>query len=99
TQKSEWVAGAARSLQFFQEISNATQDPSIMDNFNLDVAAPAIAIINGMPESWIHDQKVIQMKRQQRAQQAQQEQMVKAAPALASMAQATGQIKKGAVNQ
>jgi len=99
TQKSEWVAGAARSLQFFQEISNATQDPSIMDNFNLDVAAPAIARINGMPESWIQDQKVIQMKRQQRAQQAQQEQMVKAAPALASMAQATGQIKKGAVNQ
>src|SRR6185312_9988135 len=82
TQKSEWVAGAARSLQFFQEISNATQDPSIMDNFNLDVAAPAIARINGMPESWIQDQKVIQMKRQQRAQQAQQEQMVKAAPAL-----------------
>ena len=88
TQKAEWAAGAMRTVQQLQEVAVATQNPSLLDYINWDVAAPAMAEIYGTPSTWLNDQQTILQIRQGRAQQMQQQQQIEAAPAIAGMAKA-----------
>ena len=74
------VAGFNRTLETTLAVVNATQDPGPLDNFNFDKAIPAIARINGMPESWTASDKEVAAKRQAR-QQAQQQAMKQQAAA------------------
>lgn len=88
SQKAEWAAGAMRTVEQLLQVVNVTQDPSVLDYINWDVAAPQLADINGTPSSWINPQEVVMKKRAMRAQQQQQQQQVEALPAAAGMVKA-----------
>lgn len=88
TQKAEWSSGATRTFETLVNVAQATGDPSVLDYINFDVAAPAIAEINGTPGTWIRDPKDIAQIRQQRAKQQQIQQAVQAAPAAAGLMKA-----------
>lgn len=99
-QRAQEAAGFMRTVQVATEIAQATQDNSIMDNFDFDSALPDIAYIQSVPESWMADPKQVQQKRQARAQQQQQEQQIQAAPAAAAMMKAkAAQAKAGGTQQ
>ncbi len=86
--KAGKAAGFMRSVENSREIVNITQDPSYLDRYNFDVATPAIAEINGVPESWMADDNMVAQKRQARAQAQQQQAAIQAAPAQAAMIKA-----------
>lgn len=88
SQKSEWAAGAVRAMEIFTNYSQATQDPSILDYIDMDHAAPQIADIYGVPQSWIRSAQDIANIRNHRAKQQAVQTMVDAAPAMAGMAKA-----------
>lgn len=88
TAKAEYGAGAQRTLEMMGQYAQMTQDPTIMDIIDADVAFPEIALNNGTPISWIRDPKDIARIRQQRNKQVQQQQQVQAAPAAAAMMKA-----------
>lgn len=90
TQKAEWAAGALRTVESLMSVSQATQNPELLDYINWDVAAPQIAEINGTPASWLNDQQGIQKIRQARNQQMQTQQAIQAAPAAAAVIKAKG---------
>lgn len=92
-QRAEGAQGFIQMVNTVRDIIAVTQDPSPMDNFNMDTAIPALADIAAVPTSWMNDQNTITSIRQARAQQAQQKQMVDAAPAMASVAKALPQLK------
>ena len=74
-----------RAIETAMNIMNVTQDPSILDPFNMDVIIPEIAEINGMPERWKRDPDEIAAMREQRAAANQQQAEVEAAPGAAAM--------------
>lgn len=82
------AAGFIRTVENVRELVNVTQDASLLDPFNFDVAVPAIANIQGVPESWMADADMIAQKRQARAQQAQRQEQIAAAPAQAAIIKA-----------
>ena len=88
TQKSEWAAGAMRTVQQLMEVSVQTQNPSLLDYINWDVAAPEIADIYGTPSTWLNSPETIAAIRQARSKQIEQQQMIDAAPAAAGLAKA-----------
>jgi head-to-tail connecting protein len=92
TQKSEWASGAVRAMEIFTNYSQATQDPSILDYIDMDHAAPQIADIYGMPQSWIRSSQAIADIRNHRAKQQATQTAIQAAPAVAGMAKAGMQI-------
>ncbi len=79
------VAGFNRTLETTLAVVNATQDPAPLDNFNFDKAIPAIARINGMPESWTASDQEKAQKRNARQQAAQAQQQREAAAGNAAM--------------
>jgi len=83
--KAEEAAGAMRAIETAMNIMNVTQDPSILDPFNMDVIIPEIAEINGMPERWKRDPDEIAAMREQRSAANQQQAEVEAAPGAAAM--------------
>lgn len=78
------------------EVAQATQDPSIMDHYNLDVAIPELAEHRSVPTRWMSTPDQIAEKRKGRAEAAQQQQMVDAAPAVASIAATSMKAQKAA---
>ena len=93
------AAGFLRTLEQVRELVNITQDMSLLDPFNFDVATPAIARINHVREEWMADDSQIAAKRQNRAQQQQKQQQIQAAPAEAAMIKARAvAAKAGALN-
>ena len=88
TQKAEWASGAMRTVQQLMAVAEATQDPSVLDYINWDIAAPQVAEIYGTPTTWLNGPDVIKQKRMARAQIQQQQQMIEAAPAAAGLAKA-----------
>ena len=88
TQKSEWASGAVRAMEIFTNYSQATQDPSILDYIDMDHAAPQIADIYGVPQTWIRSQKDIAAIRSQRGKQQALQASIQAGPAVAGLAKA-----------
>lgn len=86
--RSDTAAGAMRTFQWAAEIASQTQDPSVMDWFNVDVMMPDIADINGMPFRYMNDPDTVAQKRQARQSQQQSQQMAEALPGMAQMAKA-----------
>ena len=86
--KAQEAAGFMRTLQAVTEVVNVTQDQSPLDRFNFDVAVPAIADIQGVPESWMASDEEVAQKRQARSAQAQRQEQIAAAPAAAAMKKA-----------
>ena len=91
TQKSEWVAGATRTVEQLMTVAQATQNPSLMDYINWDIAAPQMALIYGTPASWINTKEDIAKIRQARQKEAQDQKTIQALPALAGAAKALPQ--------
>lgn len=90
-QKAERVSGAMRTLESFGNYAQMTQDPSVLDLININIAGPAIADANGVPASWMNTPEDVMKIRQQRQQQIQQQQQIQAAPAAAAMMKAQAQ--------
>jgi len=93
-QRSEEASGVMRTLETALNIAAQMQDPSVLDNFNLDVIIPQLADIQGVPESWMNGPDVVAQRRQGRAQQAQQQQTINALPNAASMIKSVAAAKK-----
>ena len=88
TQKSEWAAGAMRTIEQLMTVSQNTQNPALLDYINWDMAAPQMAAIYGTPNSWINKKEDIDKIRQARQQQMQMQQAIQAAPAMAGVMKA-----------
>lgn len=82
--RAEEGAGLQRTVQFGMEVAQATQDPSVMDIFDFDVAMRELADINGVPFAWLKDPGAVQQAREGRQQQQQTQNLIDAAPALAA---------------
>lgn len=98
-QKAERVSGAMRTMQFFTEYAQATQDPSILHLINIDVAGPEVAEANGMPASWMNSIDKVNALRKAQAEKQQQETAIQAAPAAAGMMKARAAAKSGQAGQ
>lgn len=94
-QRAQEVAGLQRTIQSTLEVVNATQDASILDNFNFDKSTRDTAEIQAVPESWMATDDEIKQKRQNRAKQAQQAAQIQALPAQAAMIKAQAVVQKG----
>ena len=88
TQKSEWAAGAMRTMEQLLNIANITQDPTPLFYLNLDIVAPQLAEINGTPSTWINSPEKVKQMKAALAEQKQQQTMIEAAPAAAGMMKA-----------
>lgn len=96
-QRAQEAAGFMRWLETINSAAQVTQDPSLYDRVNFDVALPAVAEIQSVPESWTRGDKEVDAIRQARAKQQQAQQEIQAAPAAAAMmkARAVAQEKGG----
>ena len=95
-QRAQEAAGFMRTVETAKEITNITQDASYLDTFDFDIALPAIAEIQSVPESWMASQEKIDKKRQARAEAQKRQEQIQAAPAQAAMMKAQAvQAKAG----
>jgi hypothetical protein len=92
-QRAEKATGFLQAVNWVRDVIAVTQDPSPMDNFNMDVAVPALADISAVPTEWMNDAETVAAIRAGRAKAQQQQQLVDAAPALSSVAKALPQLK------
>jgi hypothetical protein len=86
--RAQEAAGFVRTVETVRELVNITQDMSLLDPFNFDVAIAEIAEIQGTPISWMATDDEIAAKRQARAAQMAKQQQIQAAPAQAAMMKA-----------
>lgn len=86
--RAQEVAGFQRSLEMTLSVVNATQDPAPLDIYDFDTIGPAVATIQGVPESWMASPDKIAAKRQARAAALQKQQEIQAAPAQAAILKA-----------
>jgi hypothetical protein len=83
--KTANVAGYWRTIDQALQVMNTTQDPSIMDEFNLPKGIRATADANGVAPSLMATAEEKKAKAQVRAKQAKAEQAIRAAPAQAAL--------------
>jgi hypothetical protein len=88
------ASGFIRTLESVKELVNITQDQSLLDPFNFDVAIPKIADAGNVPESWMADAQSIKAKRQNRAKAQAQQAQIQALPAQAAMLKAQATVQK-----
>jgi hypothetical protein len=86
--RAQEAAGFMRTLEVAHQVAAATGDASVYDPFNLEVAIPQVAEINGVKPSWMATPQEIAQKKQARAKAQQQQMQVQAAPAQAAMMKA-----------
>jgi hypothetical protein len=100
TQRAQEAAGFMRTVDWAKEIVGITQDISLMDRFDFDVALPSMADIQAVPESWMASDRKVQQKAQARAKAQAQRSQIEAAPAQAAIMNAQAhQYKAGMQNQ
>ena len=88
------AAGFLRTVESALEVAGQMQDPSLLDPFNFKVAVPAIADIQGVPESWMSSPDEMAAKAQARAQAQQQKDQITAMPAQAALLKARAVVAK-----
>lgn len=86
--------GTIRVLETAKEIVNITQDPSYLDWFDGDVALPAMARNQLVPESYIADPNKMAAKAKARAQAQQRQQQIDSMPGQAAMINAQTKMQK-----
>jgi hypothetical protein len=91
------AAGFLRTVEQVRELVNVTQDVSLLDRFNFDVATPEIARINNTPEAWMADDEMVAAKRQSRAKQQAQKAALDALPNQAAMVKAQAVASKNGI--
>ena len=85
-QRAEKASGFMRALNMAGEYVKATNDPEVLDHFDLDTAMPEVIDIMGSPIEWTRTPEAIEAIRAKRAKALENQQMLEAAPAAASMA-------------
>lgn len=80
---AEETAGFMRTLETAINLVSATQDPSHLDHFDLDVAIPEIAYNNATPQRWMRTMEAVEKIREDRADQTQNAELLKNAGGLA----------------
>lgn len=93
--RAQEVAGFGRTMEIVTGIVNVTQDPSPLDNFDMDVATRETAEIQAVPETWMASPDAVVAKREQRQKMIDQQQEIQAAPAAAAMMKAKAASEKG----
>lgn len=88
----EEVSGFAHSVQTAIQIAQATQDMSIFDNYNFDVAIPESSIYMGTPARWLNDASVKAQKADARSKASQQQQLMENAGGIASAASSVAKM-------
>lgn len=88
------ASGFIRTLESVKELVNITQDQSLLDPFNFDVAIPKIADAGDVPESWMADAQAIAAKRQNRAKAQARQEQIQALPNQAAMIKAQATMAK-----
>ena len=91
------AAGFLRTLEQVRELVNITQDVSLLDPFDFDVATPEIAQINNVPERWMADGDTIAAKRKNRASAQAQKAALDALPNQAAMVKAQAVASKNGI--
>lgn len=97
-QRSEEASGLMRTVESALQVSQVTQNPSILDHFNWDVIIPQMADIQGVPESWLNGADTIAQMRQGRQEQMQAQQEMNAAPGAAAVIKSVAAAKKAGVS-
>lgn len=92
--RAQEAAGFMRTVESVKELVNITQDSSLLDPFNFDVAVPEIADIQSVPVSWMATTDEIAAKRKGRAQAQARQQQIQAMPAQAAMMKAQAVVQK-----
>lgn len=93
-QRAQDVAGLQRTFETVLTIVNATQDPSPLDVFDLDVATRDTAMIQAVPERWLRSDDAIAQIRKARAQAQEKQAQIQALPAQAAMVKAQATVAK-----
>jgi Bacteriophage head to tail connecting protein len=88
------ASGFLRTMESALQVAGQMSDPSVLDWANHDVAWPAVAQIQSVPESWMASSDQIAAKRKARAQAQQQQQQVQQLPAQAAMLKARAVVAK-----
>jgi Bacteriophage head to tail connecting protein len=86
--RSEEASGVIRSMQIAAELAAQTQDPSVMDFFNLDTIIPEVVQIQGAPYRFMRSPEEVAQIRQARQQQQAAQQLVQALPGVAALTKA-----------
>jgi hypothetical protein len=97
--RAQEAAGFSRTLEIGMTVVNATGDPSVLDPLNFDVAIPAIAEIQAVPESWMCSAEQIAAKRKNRSDAAAKQQQIQGAPAAAALIKAQAVAGKTGAQQ
>jgi hypothetical protein len=87
--RAEEGAGAMRTFSWAAEMAAQTQDPSVMDWFDVDAMVPELADLNGMPVRWIRGQEDVEAIREKRQGDQAAAQITQALPGMAQMMKAT----------
>jgi hypothetical protein len=93
-QHAQEAAGFTRTVETVKELVNITQDASLLDPFDFLTAIPAIAQIQGVPETWMAGPDEIQAKQQARDRSNAQKAQLQAMPAQAAMLKAQAAVVK-----
>jgi len=86
--KAEELGGTLTTINTAAEIANVTQDPSVMDVFDMPTIIRDFGEGQAMPERHFASPEQIKARREQRAAQQQKETDIAAAPAAAAMIKA-----------
>ncbi len=87
--KAEEVAATVRSMEFALNMVNITQDPTILDTYDVHKIVRDTSYNQGMPEKYFRSQGEVDEMRKERQQQAQVQQAIEALPGIAQMTKAT----------
>lgn len=90
---TESIQGFMRTVDMATQVSQARGDASLLELFDFETALPEIADQLGAPPRWLRDAQQMQQVKEDQADAQESEQLVKAAPALASVA--TAAMKQG----
>lgn len=87
--RSEEAAGTMRSMQWASEIAAQTQDPSVLDWFDVDAIIPELLAINGAPARFSREPEAVAAIRKGRSEQVATQQLTQALPGIAAIQKAS----------
>ena len=94
--QAEEAAGMSRAIREAAELSQLSQQPETMDNFDLDMAISDIALIRGAKTKWMRSEEAKAEIRAGREAAAQQQALMQAAPGAAALMKAGAVVNAGA---
>lgn len=87
--RAEEASGLMRMVEQALQITQATQDPTIMHYFNWDEIVPDLADIGSVPQRWINTKDQVDQMKQKMQQQQEIQNAIQAGPAAAAVLKAT----------